>query len=257
MIRCEVDEAIAVITLDRPEKLNALTLAMFAELGAIFGGLKDDASVRAIVITGAGSRAFCAGADLTESIAALATGKIGIESWDAAYLKGEPFLKPVIAAVNGLCLGGGFELLLACDIRVAAQEARFSFPEPSMGFVPAAGTLARLVRQIPYAYAMELLLTAQSFSADRLRDMGVLNAVVPGERCLSAAMGYARQIAAMSPAAIQQIKKAALTLPDLPLAQAFRAEAEIARLVFTSDETRQALRSFADRHGARAASQLG
>lgn len=202
--------------------------------------------MRVIVVTGAGSCACCAGADLTESIPALATGSIGIESWDAAYLKNEPFFKPVIAAVNGLCLGGGFELLLACDIRVAAEEARFSFPEPSMGFVPAAGTLTRLVRQIPYAHAMELLLTAETFSAVRLRDMGVLNAVVPREECLAAAMRYARRIAAMSPAAIRLTKEAALTLPDMTLAEAFRAEGEIARNVFTSEETREALRSFAD-----------
>jgi enoyl-CoA hydratase len=114
MTRCEVEEGIALVTLDRSEKLNALTLEMFADLGATFERLKEDANVRVIIVTGAGSRAFCAGADLTESIPALATGKIGIGSWDAAYLKKEPFFKPVIAAINGLCLRG---LRVAAGVR--------------------------------------------------------------------------------------------------------------------------------------------
>lgn len=247
MIRCEIGEGVAQVTLDRPQKLNALTLKMFADLGATFDRLRQDDAVRAVVITGAGPRAFCAGADLAEAIPALASGQIGIEAWDAAYLKGQPFLKPVIAAINGLCLGGGFELVLACDIRVAAQEARFSFPEPGMGFVPAAGTLTRLVRQIPYAHAMELLLTAQTFPAARLMEMGVLNAVVPQSECLDTALRYARRIAAMSPAALQLTKRAAQTLPDLPLADAFRVEAAWARDVFGSEETRDALARFTRR----------
>jgi enoyl-CoA hydratase len=176
-------------------------------------------------VTGTGERAFSAGADLTESIAALAEGRFDISRWDDAYLKRSEFFKPVISAVNGLCLGGGFELVLASDIRVATEDSVFAFPEASMGFVPAAGTLARLVRQVPYAQAMELMLTASRFSAQRLQSMGLLNAVVPRAQLMGTAMAYARRIAAMSSIAATVTKEAALTLPDLALPDVFAAEA--------------------------------
>lgn len=246
-ISLEFYEGIALVRIDRPEKLNAFTLAMFEQLGQVFLQCRDDPAVRAVLVTGAGERAFSAGADLSESIAALADGRLDISRWDDAYLKRSGFFKPVISAVNGLCLGGGFELVLATDIRVATEDSVFAFPEAGMGFVPAAGTLARLVRQIPFAHAMELMLTANRFSAQRLLSMGLLNAVVPREQLMTTAMAYARRIAAMSPIATSVIKEAALTLPDLALADAFAAEARLSRRAFRSDETREALRKFVER----------
>lgn len=246
-IHLEVDEGVALVRIDRPDKLNAFTLAMFEELGRVFLRCRDDDDVRAIVVTGTGERAFSAGADLAESIPALAEGRFDISRWDDAFLKRGDFFKPVVSAVNGLCLGGGFELVLATDLRVAADDAVFAFPEPSMGFVPAAGTLARLVRQLPYAQAMELMLTANRFSAQRLHAMGLLNAVVPRAQLMATAMDYARRIASMPPVAIQTIKQAALTLPDLALVHAFAAEARLSQRAFGSPGTKAKLREFGQR----------
>jgi enoyl-CoA hydratase len=243
-IRYDVSEGVATIRIDRPDKLNSLTLAMYDDLGAAFLRARDDEAVRVVLLTGTGERAFCAGADLTDSIPALAAGRFDISRWDDAHLKRRDFFKPVIAAVNGLCFGGGFELLLATDLRIAVEDAQFSFPEPTMGFVPAAGTLARLVRQVNYAHAMELLLTANRFGAQRLYEIGVLNAVVPRDRLAGTAMELARRLAALSPTALRVIKEAALTLPDMKLTDAFAAEAALGARTFGSAETRAGLQRF-------------
>lgn len=246
-IRYHVDGAIAHLRIDRPEKLNAMTLAMYDELGQAFLRARDDDAVRVILLTGAGDRAFCAGADLTESIPALAEGRFDISRWDDAHLKRGDYFKPVVAAINGMCFGGGFELMLAADIRIASADAVFSLPEASMGFVPAAGTLARLVRQIPFAMAMELMLTAERVTAQRLADIGLLNAVVPREALMDTALGYARRIASMGPTAVRVIKQAALTLQHLPLTDAFAAEARLAQQAFESPEARAGLGRFMTR----------
>ena len=139
-IEFEKAGAVATIRIARPEKLNALSLQMYADLGAAFARARDDAEVNAVVLTGKGDRAFCVGADLTESIPALASGRFDISAWDPAHLKGQHFYKPLICAVRGLCIGGGFEIMLASDIRIAAADAVFQLPEPSHGFVPPAAS---------------------------------------------------------------------------------------------------------------------
>jgi enoyl-CoA hydratase/carnithine racemase len=135
-----------------PDKLNSLTLAMYEDLGAAFAEVRDDDSVGVAILTGDGDRAFCVGADLTESIPALAEGRFDISEWDPAHQKHTSLFKPMIAAVNGLCLGGGFEIMLSTDIRIAADTAVFGLPERGVGVVPAGGTLTRLTRQIPYVW---------------------------------------------------------------------------------------------------------
>ena len=159
------DGHVATVRINRPDKLNALTLAMYDDLGRAFHEVNADDKVRAVVLTGAGERAFCVGADLAESIPALAADTIDISAWDPAHIKFPGFYKPIVSAIRGLCLGGGFEIMLATDIRIAARRAVFQLPEPSHGFVPAGGTLVRLVRQIGYAHAMEIMLTAELFSS--------------------------------------------------------------------------------------------
>lgn len=246
-ITYDVRSGVALIRIDRPEKLNALTLAMYRELGDSFLRARDDDSVRAVLLTGAGDRAFCVGADLGESIPALAEDRFDISEWDDAHLKRSDFLKPVVAAVNGLCMGGGFEIMLAADIRVAVEGAEFAFPEASMGFTPAGGTLVRLVRQIPFAYAMELMMTSRRFTAERLAQFGLINRVVPRDQLLDVAWDYATRLAEMGRTALAVIKQAALTLDNLPLAEAFRREAELGQRAFTSVEAKEGLRRFAER----------
>src|SRR5918995_2240059 len=141
----EVSDGIAEVRINRPEKLNSLTLDMYRELGDAFLEARDDDRVEVLVLTGAGERSFCVGADLTESIPALSEDRFDISEWDDAHLKHSSLYKPVISAINGLCIGGGFEIMLATDIRVASSSAEFGLPEPGLGIVPAGGTLVRLV----------------------------------------------------------------------------------------------------------------
>lgn len=249
-IRYEMAEGIARITIDRPDKLNALTLSMYDELGTAFQRAHDDSGVRVILLCGNGTRAFCVGADLEESIPALAEGRFDISAWDGAHVKQDAFYKPIVAAINGLCLGGGFEIMLAADIRVAADTAEFAFPEAAMGFVPAGGTLVRLTRQIAFAHAMELMLTSRRFSARRLAEMGLINQVVPAAELDEAAMAYARSIAQKGVVAVRVIKQAALTLGHLPFGEAFRQEAKLGQEAFTSDEAKAGLRRFIERRNA-------
>lgn len=241
------DGAVATIRLNRPEKLNALTLAMYDDLGRAFAEAGRDDGVHAVVLTGAGERAFCVGADLTEAIPALAEGRFDISRWDPAHLKVEGFYKPVVSAVRGLCLGGGFEIVLATDIRIAARDAQFQLPEAGHGFVPAGGTLVRLVRQIGYAHAMEIMLTAGRFGAAEMQARGVVNRVVEADEVEPAAMELAGRIAKLSPTAVQTIKEAALTLQHLPLKEAFQREAALGQRTFTSDDARAGLAAFAAR----------
>jgi enoyl-CoA hydratase/carnithine racemase len=152
-ISLSVDGGVGVITIDRPEKLNAMTLDMYDELGSAFDRVARSPDIAVAILTGAGQRAFCVGADLGESIPALASGGFDISQWDGAHQKHSTLDKPVICAVNGLCLGAGFEIMLSTDIRVAADSATFGLPETRVGVVPAGGTLTRLVRQIPTAAA--------------------------------------------------------------------------------------------------------
>jgi len=241
---------IARIAFNRPEKLNALSLAMYDDLGRAFAEVQADPDIRCAVLTAVGGRAFCVGADLTESIPALASDRFDISAWDPAHLKVPGFHKPVISAIGGLCLGGGFEIMLATDIRLASPDAIFQLPEPSHGFVPAGGTLVRLVRQIGYAHAMEILLTAQRFSAADMVAKGVVNRIVEGD-VEAEAFAMAERVASLSPQAVQTIKQAVLTLQDLPLDEAFRQEAALGQRTFTSDDARRALAAFAARAAAR------
>lgn len=238
---------VATVRINRPDKLNALTLAMYDDLGRAFHEIKDDAEIRAVVLTGAGERAFCVGADLTESIPALASNRMDISAWDPAHIKFPGFYKPVVSAIRGMCMGGGFEIMLATDIRIASNKAVFQLPEPKHGFVPAGGTLVRLVRQIGYAHAMEIMLTAERFSAQDMLARGVVNQVCDDDQVEARAFEIAGKIAALSPGAVQTIKEAALTLQDLPLADAFAAEAVLGQRTFTSEDAKRGLAAFANR----------
>ncbi|WP_194409950.1 enoyl-CoA hydratase/isomerase family protein [Microbacterium cremeum] len=246
-VRLERSGGIGVITIDRPDKLNALTLAMYGELGEAFAEVRDDPRIGVAVLTGAGDRAFCVGADLAESIPALTEERFDISEWDAAHQKHSTLEKPVVAAVNGLCFGGGFEIMLSTDIRLASADAVFALPETGVGVVPAGGTLVRLIRQIPYAFAMDLMLRGTRIDADTALRYGLVNRVVPGAEVYAESIAVAEELLSKSGTAVATVKRAVRSLADLPEDEAFRQEAVLGQQAFASDDAREGLSAFAAR----------
>ncbi|MGF1596568.1 MAG: enoyl-CoA hydratase/isomerase family protein [Acidimicrobiales bacterium] len=195
---------ITVVTIDNPRKANAMSRAMLAELADVWRQLDDDDACRAIVVTGAGDRAFTAGADVSGDLSA---GEDTAAMINRALLKTEPFSKPIIAAVNGACLGGGVELLLAADIRYAAPHATFGLPEVKWAIYPFGGAAAKLVHQIGHVHAMKLLLVADNIDAGEALRIGLINEVVPAGEVVERAVSTAEAIAANSPRAVQAVKR--------------------------------------------------
>jgi enoyl-CoA hydratase len=194
---------VVVITIDNQPRLNAMTRAMMADLARIWDELARG-PCRCIVLTGAGARAFCAGADISGDLtAAPETARVVSH----ALLKYDAYDKPIVAAVNGDCVGGGVELLLSTDIRAAAPSARFGLPEVKWSIYPFGGATVKLAQQIGYVHAMDLLLTGRLIDAAEAARLGLINRVVPAERVMDWALETADQIAANSPSAVQAVKR--------------------------------------------------
>ena len=194
---------IAVVTIDNPAKRNAMSREMMAQLAGYWDEL-ERSDCRAIVITGSGEKAFNAGADVSGDLSA---SEDMARMINRALLKTSAYPKPIIAAVNGVCAGGGVELMLSSDIRVAAPHARFGLPEVKWAIYPFGGATAKLVQQIGYVHAMKLLLTAEMIEADEARRIGLINEIVPAAELLERALAIARTIAANSPVAVQAVKQ--------------------------------------------------
>jgi enoyl-CoA hydratase/carnithine racemase len=194
---------VVVLTVDHQPRLNAMTRAMMAELARLWDEL-ERGPCRCIVLTGAGERAFTAGADMSGDLSAAADTTRVVNH---ALLKDRPYSKPIVAAINGDCAGGGLELLLATDIRAAAPHARFGLPEVKWSVYPFGGATIKLVQQIGYVHAMELLLTGQLVDAAEAARLGLVNRVVPADGLMPWALDTAERIAANSPAAVQAVKQ--------------------------------------------------
>ena len=199
----ERGDHIAIVTIDNQPRRNAMTRAMIAGLAALWDKLENSAH-RCVIVTGAGDRAFCSGADLSGDLSA-APEEAAIIS--RGLLKTSVFSKPIIAAVNGDCVAGGLELLLASDIRAAAPHARFGLPEVRWSIYPFGGATVKLVEQIGYVHAMDLLLTAELISADDAAALGLVNKVVPAADLMGWAIAKAQTIAANSPSAVPAVKR--------------------------------------------------
>src|SRR5205809_2663369 len=194
---------IVVVTIDNQPRRNAMSRQMMAELAARWDAF-ERASYRCIILTGAGERAFSAGADMSGDLSADAEVARTVSH---ALLKHRPFSKPIIAAVNGDCVGGGLELLLSTDIRAAAPHARFGLPEVRWSIYPFGGATVKLVQQIGYVHAMELLLTAKLIAAAEAARIGLVNRVLPAADLMPWALATAETIAANSPSAVQAVKE--------------------------------------------------
>ena len=194
---------VVVVTIDNQPRMNALSRPMLADLARLWDEL-ERGPCRAIVLTGAGARAFTAGADMSGDLSA---SEETARTVNHALLKLQPYAKPIVAAVNGDCAGGGLELLLATDIRAAAPHARFGLPEVKWSVYPFGGATIKLVQQIGYVHAMDLLLTARLVDAAEAARLGLINRVVPAEQLMPWALETAARIAANSPAAVQAVKQ--------------------------------------------------
>jgi enoyl-CoA hydratase len=236
--------AVALLTLNRPEKHNSLTTDMLELLEECARVAQEDDSVRAVVVTGAGDRAFSTGGDLAELIPAVSSGEATVVTDPSKRFFSDVY-KPVIAAVNGLCIAGGFEIMLGTDMRVASATAKFGVAEVRWGVIPGAGTHVRLPGQIPWAIAMQLLLTGEPISAQRAYEVGLINEIVEPESVLPRALELAEQIASNAPIAVQTAKEIAVRALDHP--SGFELEYELTDRVMSSRDAREGPAAFTER----------
>jgi enoyl-CoA hydratase/carnithine racemase len=195
---------VTIVTIDNQPRLNAMTRQMLAELGRLWDELEGDGNCRCIILTGAGQRAFTVGADISGDLSA---GPEIARMVNHALLKNEPYSKPIIAAVNGDCIGGGLELMLSTDIRAAVPRARFGLTEVKWSIYPFGGSTIKLIQQIGYVHAMDLMLTARLIDAAQAARLGLLNRLVPPDQLMDWAIDTAEMIASNSPSAVQAVKR--------------------------------------------------
>lgn len=246
---------IVTITINRPEARNSLDMAHFRDLAHAWAAFRDDANAWVAVVTGVGHD-FCTGADLKKFIPELTGDLPRPEGWNKddaihAVLHRFPVHKPIVAAVNGTCVAGGFEMLGLTDIRVAVPEARFAVMEPKRGLFAGGGSTVRLPRQIPYALAMELLLTADLVDAERALAMGLINRVVAADRLMDTAYDYAARIAANAPLAVSATKQSAVEGLAFDLESAYDNETRHSDRIFETEDAKEGPRAFAEKRPPR------
>jgi len=260
LIRIERPEAhrhVALVTINRPEKANSLNPAALKELAAAWRELAADDDIRCAVLTGTGERVFCSGMDLRETIPAaqaLARGEqIDAESFEGLRSVGTATLaafdlgKPLVAAVNGHCRGGGFDLMLASEMRVAVSDATFALEEVALGLFPTGHAAVMLPRQIAWVHAHEILLTARPFPASRALAVGLLNRVVARGELLDAAFEMADAVAANAPLAVRATRSGVREMLHLPLDEAYRRQEELGRPLRRTEDAREAQRAFVEK----------
>lgn len=243
-----------VVTIDRPQARNAISLEMGRELTDAWRSFAGDDGLRVAILTGAGDKAFCAGADLKE-VGAWYASMTPLERRRLAET--EPGLggitrnldpgKPIIAAINGACLAGGLELALACDVRIASESATFGLPEVKWGLIPGAGGTQRLPRSIPESMAMEMLLTGDPIDAATALGVGLVSSVVPGDRLVDEALALARRVAGNAPLATQAVRAAARRGRDLPLSAGLRLEQHTAEPLRQTEDVQEGLGAFREK----------
>jgi len=257
-LRIDVEDGVAVFTIICPAQRNAATPEVMVRLARAWREYRARDDWRVAIVTGAGERAFCAGADLKRSMPLLAGASQPETHWERELLADRSCAtdwtlfdfeldKPVICAANGDAMGGGCELMLACDLRVAAEGIRIGLVEPKRGLVPGGGGVQRLPRQIPRAAAMELLLTADPISAEQALVLGMLNRVVPRQMLLDEALALARRVAANAPLALQAIKRTWRCTEVLPIDQALREGGALLAPVFASEDAEEGRRAFVEK----------
>lgn len=256
----ERDGHVLTVTLNRPAKRNAFNAEMLVRLCDAWDLVDTDPEIRAVILTGAGGT-FSAGADLDRLVGALLAGKPTENEFEdrikddfslifKGFLKEHRLTKPLIAAVEGYCYAGGFEMLMACDLRVAAEGSAIALSEVQRGLFPMGGTAVRLPRQIAHAHAMEVLLLGEPMTPARAYEIGLINKVAPEGGALVEARLYADQLAANGPLAVQGIKHAALECQSMSEVDAFAVEMEIGMGVMSSKDAREGPKAFLEKRPA-------
>ena len=249
-ILVERRERVAIITINRPEKRNALNIQTRAEGAAALNELGADDEVRVVVITGAGDKAFIAGADIAEFAERTAITQREVMLERGLFNAFDTFPKPVIAMVNGYCLGGGCEVALACDIRVASDKASFGQPEINLGIIPGGGGTQRLTRLVGEGKAMEMILSGEIINAEEAFRIGLVNHVVPADQLEAKTMEIANRIAEKSPIALRLAKEAVKVASRANLDEGLRREVDLFALCFSSEDKDEGVKAFLEKRKA-------
>ena len=251
-------DGVAVVTLNRPEKRNALSPEMIVRLAAFWNEIAEDDSIRVVVVTGAGDKAFSAGGDLGSTIPLMMRTRPPQGEWEerfaadrkqlgAALLRNASFFKPVIAAINGHALAGGAEFVMSTDLRVMSSEATIGVTEVRRGLIASGGSLVRMARQVPWAHAMELLLLGEPVSAEQALAMGLVNRVVPPQEVMATALDMARRVSLGAPVALEKTKEVMVRSSGRPLEEAFAIETQCTKENAAMDDAREGPRAFMEK----------
>lgn len=246
-ILVERRERVAIITINRPEKRNALNIQTRAEGAAALEELRTDDSVRVVIITGAGDKAFIAGADIAEFKERTAITQREVMLERGLFNAFDTFPKPVIAMVNGYCLGGGCEVALACDIRIASESASFGQPEINLGIIPGGGGTQRLTRLVGEGKAMEMILTGEIINAQEAFRLGMVNHVVPADQLEAKTMEVANRMAEKSPIALRLAKEAVRVASRSNLDEGLRREVDLFAMCFSSEDKDEGVTAFLEK----------
>lgn len=240
-------DRIARITINRPDKLNALNIRTRQEMAEALDELRADDAIRVVVITGAGEKAFVAGADINEFAGRTAVQQRAVMKSKSIFTAAEEFPKPLIAMINGFCLGGGCELALACDIRLAGEKARFGQPEINLGIIPGGGGTQRLTRLIGEGRAMQMILSGEMIDAQTALRFGLVNEVHPVDQLEARTMELAARIAEKSPIALAMAKTAVKNAARMTLREGLDSEIDLFALCFSTEDKEEGVRAFIEK----------
>lgn len=242
-----ITDRVATITINRPEKLNALNGPTRRDLVGVLSELEANVDVRVVIITGAGEKAFAAGADIGEFESRSPLDQFRVMTGPGVFQAVDDFPKPVIAAINGFCLGAGCELAMACDIRIASERAKLGQPEVTLGIIPGGGGTQRLPRLVGLGQALKLMYTGEIISAAEAHRVGLVDEVVAPEELPDRVNGLAGSIAQKSPVALQLIKQAVRASTRMPLDEGIRHETTLFHIAFSSEDRVEGVAAFLEK----------
>ncbi len=247
LINYEKEGRIAIFTINRPEAFNSMNIETLGELRKVMEEFRDDPELWVGIITGAGEKAFCAGADVKETLSFMKEHETSPWAFPATPMRGLELWKPLIAAINGVALGGGLEIALACDIRIASENARLGTPEVTLGIIPGWGGTQRLPRVIPWAKAAELLFTGKPIDAQEAYRIGLVNKVVPLEQLMSTAKEYAETICQAAPLAVRAAKEAMIRGSGMTLEDGLKLENSLLAYTFRTEDFTEGVAAFTEK----------